>query len=56
MIEFKVTPDRIRNLLSKSNIRQANTQEAEAFLVLHGEQLKDAVEEAIKTFVVRKMA
>lgn len=55
MIEFKVTSDRIRNLLSKSNIRQATTQEAEAFLVLYGEQITDAVENAIKTFVARKM-
>lgn len=56
MIEYQVTPDRIRNLLSKSNTRQATTQQAEAFLVLHGEQLRDAIETAVKTFVARKMA
>ena len=56
MIEIKVTPERIRNLMSKGNIRQANSQEAEAFLTLHGDQLQTAIEDAIKTFVARKMA
>ena len=56
MIEIKITTERIRNLMSKGNIRQANSQEAAAFLVVHGEQLQGAVEDAIKAFVARKLA
>ena len=57
MIEIKVTPERVRNLMSKQgNIRQATTQSAEAFLILHGDQLQTAIEDVIKTFVARKMA
>lgn len=56
MIEIKVTPERIRNLMSKGNIRQATSLEAEAFLTVHGEQLKDAIENAVKIFVARKTA
>jgi len=56
MIEIKVTPERIRNLMSKQgNIRQATTQEAEAFLVVYGEQIKDDLEYALKWFVSQKM-
>ena len=56
MIEIKITTERIRNLMSnKGNIRQATTQEAEAFLVVYGEQIKDDLEYGLKWFVSRKM-
>jgi hypothetical protein len=54
-LEIIVTPERLRNLLSKSSISQATTKQAEAFMLLYSEQLEEVLQDAIKTFVTGKM-
>ena len=47
MIEMKVTPEIIRNIIKEKD-RLITTEQAEMFLNLFGQQIEDAVRETIK--------
>ena len=57
MITITITTERIRQLLArKGNVRQATTQEAEAFLILYGTALTDHLAEELKRYVESRIA
>lgn len=52
---IEISTERVRNLLSTIKKSQATTVDAEAFLQLFGDQLKQELDSSISNFIYKKL-
>jgi hypothetical protein len=54
-VAIEITSGRVRQIGSEARHNQMNSQEADAFLLVHGKQLEEYLLVAAKEFIVRKL-
>ena len=55
-VEVSVVPETIRNISKVGAKRTMSTEEATAFLLIHGDQLQEVLMATVKAFVTHKLA
>lgn len=53
---LEISTERIRNLISQIKKTQSTTKEAEAFMLLFGEKLREEIDTTISRFISQKVS